>query len=397
VIEPFQIDIPESDLVDLGKRLSRLRLGSPPVGDVWESGVDYGYLGRLIDYWGEGFDWKAQERRLNEYGHNLATIDGQTVHYVHIEADRTRYETATPIVLTHGWPYSFNEFLEFAGRLSDPLNHGQSAEGAFDVVIPSLPGFCFSPRLKDAPFTGEVVATLWHQLMTEALGYERFATYGEDVGAAVSDWLGALFPQSVIGVFATHAAFPPEERAQDLSEAEENFRTWLADKWQTASGYAAIQSTRPDTLAVALNDSPAGLLAWMVEKFVEWSGPEFESSWSRDDVLTTVSLYWFTGTIGTSFLDYYEGRRHSSPVPEVVVPVGVAVQWGERGFPREYAERTYTDLRCWADLPRGGHFTAKQSPDLVASAMREFFSSLGEGGGEGTAAEPRRRPRRPSS
>jgi len=396
VIEPFRIDIPESDLIDLAERLSRTRLGSAPVGEAWESGVDYAYLKDLIDYWRDGFDWRAKERRLNEYEHFLATIDGQSVHFVRVGADRKRYETATPIILSHGWPYSFNEFLEFATWLSDPLGHGGSVRDAFDVVIPSLPGFCFSPPLV-GPFTGEAVAALWQNLMTEELGYPRFVTYGEDVGTTVSDWLGALFPQSVIGVFATHAAFPPEERAQDLSEAEENFRTWLADKWQTASGYAAIQSTRPDTLAVALNDSPAGLLAWMVEKFVEWSGPEFESSWSRDDVLTTVSLYWFTGTIGTSFLDYYEGRRHSSPVPEVVVPVGVAVQWGERGFPREYAERTYTDLRYWADLPRGGHFTAKQSPDLVASAMREFFSSLGEGGGEGTSAEPRRRPRRPSS
>ncbi|MGH3650340.1 MAG: alpha/beta fold hydrolase, partial [Acidimicrobiia bacterium] len=190
------------------------------------------------------------------------------------------------------------------------------------------------------------------------------------------DWLGALYPDEVIGLFSTHAAFPPEERSDNLTKAEEEFRQWLTDKWSTGRGYSQIQSTRPDTLAVGLNDSPAGLLAWLVEKFREWSGPGFEEAWSVDDILTTTSLYWFSQSIGTSFLPYYHGRIHESPLPLVTVPVGVAVQWGERGFPREYAERTYTDLRVWSDLPRGGHFTAKQTPDLVAAAMRDFFADL---------------------
>lgn len=376
MIEPFRIEVQDSDLIDLEERLSKRRLGSPPVGEAWESGVDYAYLDELVDYWRDGFDWRAQERLLNQYDHNLATFGEQKVHFVHIRADRSRYATVTPIILTHGWPYSFNEFLAFAEWLSDPLGHGGSAQDAFDVVVPSLPGFCYSAPLVDTHFTNEVIARLWHRLMTQALGHERFATYGEDVGASVSDWIGALFPRSVIGVFATHAAFPPEERAQDLTDAEKTFRAWLADRWKGASAYAEIQSTRPDTLAVALNDSPTGLLAWMVEKFVEWSGPHFERAWTRDEILTTVSLYWFTGTIGTSFLDYYEGRRHDKPTPLVDVPAGVAVQWGERGFPREYAERTYTNLRFWTDLPSGGHFTAKQSPDLVANSMRAFFGAL---------------------
>lgn len=378
MIEPFQIDIPDSDVIDLRERLSRRRIGPPPAGDRGESGVDYGLLSELADYWETGYDWRLQESRLNGYTHRLATIDANTVHFVHIEAERQRYQAAIPIVLTHGWPYSFNELLEFAAWLSDPLDHGGSADDAFDVVIPSLPGFCFTPSLRDDHFTGEVVARLWHRLMTDTLGYERFATYGEDVGATVSDWVGALFPESVIGLFATHAAFPPDERAGDLTGPEEKFRAWLADKWKTASAYAHVQATRPDTLAVALNDSPTGLLAWMVEKYVEWSGPEFESSWAPDDILTTVSLYWFTGTIGTSFLDYYQGRKHDKSLPLVHVPTGVAVQWGERGFPREYAERTYTDLRCWTDLQSGGHFTAKQSPEAVAKAMRQLFGPLRE-------------------
>ena len=376
VIEPFQIDIPQADLDDLSERLSRTRLGKPGAGEPWESGVDYGYLSDLVEYWQDGYDWRSQETWLNGYEHLMVTVGAQQIHAVRIIADRDRYPEAMPIVVSHGWPYSFLEFLEFGSFLADPLAHGGNDGDAFDVVIPSLPGFGFSPVLVDGPFIEKEVASRWHRMMTEEFGYERYATYGEDVGTTVSDWIGALYPESVIGLFATHAAFPPQERSSDLTVAESQFREWLGQKWATGRGYSQIQATRPDTLAVGLDDSPAGLLAWLLEKFHEWSGPDFDESWSRDDILTTVSLYWFTHTIGTSFLPYYHGRTHDLPVPMVEVPVGVAVQWGERGFPREYAERTYTDVRVWSELPRGGHFTAKQTPDLVATAMRDFFAPL---------------------
>lgn len=374
----FQIRVSDEALDDLRRRLESTRWGSPPAAEPWESGVDYAYLQDLMDYWRSGFDWRQVEQRLNSYPQFLADIDGQTVHFVQVRADRDTYSNVIPVVLTHGWPYSFVEFLDFSARLTNPVASGGTEGDAFDVVIPSLPGFGYSSAFRDGFFTGDTVARLWHRLMTDELGYEKYATYGEDVGAAVSDWIGALNPGLVIGLFATHAAFPPEERSNDLTGAEESFRQWLSDKWKTASGYSVVQGTRPDTLAVALNDSPAGLAAWLVEKYHEWSGPEFDQSWSRDDILTTTGLYWFTQTIGTSFLDYYHGRMHPKPLPLVDVPVGVAVQWGERGFPREYAERTYTNLRYWTDLPRGGHFTAKQSPDLVATSMREFFAPLRE-------------------
>lgn len=372
MVEPFQIRVPDSDLEDLHRRLRGTRLGSAPADEPWESGVDYQYLTGVIEYWRGDFDWRVQERRLNAFPQFLANVAGEQVHFVQIRADPARYSEVVPIILSHGWPYSFVEFLDFAGWLTDPLAGGL----AFDVVIPSLPGYGFSPPLADRPFIASNVAELFHSLMTEELGYDRYATYGEDVGASVSDWLGALHPESIMGLFATHAAFPPDERTDDLSDAEQAFRNWLSEKWKSASAYSAIQSTRPDTLAVGLGDSPAGLLAWFLEKFKEWSGPDFEETWSFDDILTTTSLYWFTRSIGTSFLPYFHGRNHDSPLPMVHVPVGVAVQWGERGFPREYAERSYTDLRTWVELPRGGHFTAKQTPDLVASAMREFFSAV---------------------
>ena len=376
MVESFRVDVPQSDVDHLSRRLDDTRLGTAPAGEPWESGVDYTHLSDLLRYWRHGFDWRAREEWLNAFPQFVADVDGCRIHFAHIRAEPTIYPHPTPVVLTHGWPYSFAEFLDFSRHLTDPLAHGGTSEDAFDVVIPSLPGYGWSSPLTDGPFTSDRVAGLWDRLMTGVLGYEQYATYGEDVGTWVSDWIGALYPGSVIGLFSTHAAFPPDERSHDLSEAETAFREWLAEKWRTASAYSAIQATRPDTLAVGLDDSPAGLLAWLVEKFREWSGPDFEESWSRDDVLTTTSIYWFTRTIGTSFLPYFDGRRHERPVPLVDVPVGVAVQWGERGFPREYAERTYTDVRVWIDLPRGGHFTAKQTPGLVAEAMREFFSGL---------------------
>jgi epoxide hydrolase len=375
-VTPFKINVSQHELDDLRQRLQLTRLGEAPAGEPWESGVDYDYLHGLLDYWQSDFDWRRQEDRLNSYPQYTTVVEGQTVHFVHSRADRDRYSEVIPIILGHGWPYSFVEFLEFSKWLTDPMVHGGSERDAFDVVIPSLPGYGYSPALVDAYFTGDTVARLWHRLMSEKLSYDRYATYGEDVGAAVSDWLGALFPDAVVGLFATHAAFPPEERSEDLTEAEQSFQEWLSDKWRTASAYSAIQSTRPDTLAVGLHDSPAGLLAWLVEKLHEWSGPEFEQSWTPDDILTTVSLYWFTQSIGTSFLAYFQGRNHDQPIPLIDVPVGVAVHSGEQGFPREYAERTYTDLRYWTELPRGGHFTAKQSPDLVSAAMREFYRDL---------------------
>lgn len=370
-MEPFEIRVPEEDLADLNRRLGMSRLGAAPAGEPWESGVDYTVLSSLLGYWSEGFDWRRQEERLNSFPHYRADVGGNAIHFLRVTPDPEMYPDPTPIILTHGWPYSFVEFLPIVPLLVHP----PTGHAALEVVIPSLPGFGFSAPLAEKPFTSDTVARLWHRLMTSVLGHERYVTYGEDVGAGVSDWLGALFPQSVVGIFATHAAFPPPERRQDLTGDETRFREWLEEKWRTGEGYAHVQGTRPDSLAVGLDDSPVGLLAWLLEKFHEWSGPDFEEAWSSDDILTTVSLYWFTRTIGTSFLPYFHGHLEPS-LPRIDVPVGVSVQWGERGFPREYAERTYRHIRMWKELPRGGHFTAKQTPDLVADDLRAFVDSL---------------------
>ena len=375
MLEPYRFEVPAAQWEDLRRRLDAVRALPPPVGRPPDSGIDHVYLSEMIAYWAAGFDWEAQQSRLDAFPQFMADLGDGMIHLVWVKADRDRYPEPTPMILSHGWPYSFVEMLPIVPWLVDPVAHGGETGDACDLVIPSLPGYAHSPALRDLPFTADIVARLWHRLMTEVLGYERYVTYGEDVGTTVSDWTAALHPEAVAGLFATHAAFPPDERLTELTADEERFRGWLDEKWQGGTGYSAIQSTRPDTLAVALGDSPAGMLAWMAEKVIEWSGPSFEEAWTRDDILTMVTLYWFTECIGTSFLPYFDAR-FERPLPMIDVPVGVAVQWGERGFPREYAERTYRDIRTWSQLPEGGHFTVKQSPALVAGAMWEFLRLL---------------------
>ena len=365
--EPFRISVSDGELDDLRTRLARTRYPVPTPSEPWEAGVDIRYLAALMDEWRESFDWRAAEARLNAYPQFTAKVHGERIHFAHLRAEgRADARAPIPIILSHGWPYSFIELLPLAERL---------ARDGFDVVVPSLPGFGFSEVMAE-PFTSMAVAERWHTLMTGVLGYEQYATYGEDVGTWVSDRLAATHPDAVLGLFATHAAFPPDDRRQDLTEEEQAFLDWLEVKWRRASAYSSQQSTRPDTLAVGLTDSPAGLAAWLVEKFREWSGTaDISDYWSRDELLTTISLYWFTSTIGTSFRAYFDDRNET-PMPMIDVPVGVSIQWGERGFPRHYAERTYTDIRFWNDLPTGGHFTAKQTPGLVEADMIAFFDGL---------------------
>ncbi|AOS64115.1 epoxide hydrolase family protein [Actinoalloteichus hymeniacidonis] len=377
-MEPFRIAVSDSALADLRRRLGQTRFARPvrqQEPTAWGVGTAPDYLRDLIEYWATDFDWRARESQLNSFPQFTADVAGETVHFVYLRAKPTPDDAQPiPVILSHGWPYSFIELLALGARLADPAAHGGQPGDAFDVVIPSLPGFGFSEPMRDEPFVPRVVAARWHTLMTEVLGYDRYATYGEDVGAPISDWLAARYPEQVLGLFATHAAFAPDERKQDLSAAEVAFTTRLAEKWKGETAYSALQASKPDTLAATLNDSPAGLAAWLVEKFRGWSG-EFESSWTRDEVLTTVMLYWVTETIGSSFQPYCDHRWDTS-IPEIEVPVGVAVHPGETGFPQSYAARTYRDIRVWEELPSGGHFAGKETPDLLADRMRTFFRPL---------------------
>ncbi|KQZ07743.1 hypothetical protein ASD23_18285 [Agromyces sp. Root1464] len=376
-MEQFTVDIEDDVLVDLRRRIAQRRLPLPTPGAPWSAGTDPAELERLLAYWGGEFDWRSIERRLNTVPQFTADVGGGRVHFAWIRAER-RDPAPVPIILSHGWPYTFAEMLPIVPHLVDPVRHGGRPEDTFDVVIPSLPGFGFSDPPGEAHFVADEIAERWHALMHDVLGYERYASYGEDVGTWISDWTAALHPESVLGLFATHAAFPSAERRDDLTEEEIGFRAALDAKWLGESAYSELQSTKPDTLAAALNDSPTGLAAWLVEKFRTWSGGDeaYRAAWSDDDVLTTATLYWATQSIGTSFRAYYDDRFDTAQMPLVEVPVGVAVQYREHGFPQSYAARTYRDIRAWQQLPSGGHFTVKQSPELVAAAMREFFWPL---------------------
>ncbi|HEY5229318.1 MAG TPA: epoxide hydrolase [Galbitalea sp.] len=361
-MKSFSITVSDEELDDLRYRLDHTRYATAAPGEPWAAGVPPEYLRELVDYWRASYDWRAQEARLNSYPQFLADIEGTAVHFVHRPSTNPN---AIPIILSHGWPYTFVEMLPLADELRD-----------FHVVLPSLPGYGFSAVPATGDVTGPTIAETWHALMAE-LGYDRYLTYGEDIGAGASDWLAALHPESVRGIHAAHAGFPPRELRGQLSEVESDFFVWLADVWSGGDAYSEMQATRPDTLAATLSDSPAGLAAWIVEKFREWSDchGDLESSFSKDQLLTTVMIYWISNSIATSFRPYYDDHR-AAPLPPVTVPAGITVQQHENRYPRELADRTYSDVRFFHLLERGGHFTAAEAPDLVAADLRSFVATL---------------------
>lgn len=373
-MRPFRLQTTDAEFDDLYRRLQGARLPAGPIGDAGdESALTLDRLAALVEYWRDGFDWRAVERSLAAVPQSEADVDGQRIHFAHLDAPADVTDRVA-VVVFHGWPYSFVEMLPLARALAEhPVDLGDGRTLGFDVVVPSLPGFGPSAPLVGRPFTGPVIAELMHGLMTDVLGHRRYLTYGEDVGSTTSDWLAALHPGSVAGLFATHAAFPPASRGEDPTDAE---RAWLdrhEREWARGLAYAKVQATRPEVLAAALTDSPVGLAAWIVEKLLAWSGAG--TWWSDDDLLTTVTLYWCTRSIGSSFRPYRDHPQQPE-LPRIDVPVHVAVQTGERGLPRTYGERTYTDVRRWVDLDRGAHFTAWQVPDVLAEEIRGFAVAL---------------------
>ena len=379
-IREFRISIPQQDLDDLADRLARTRWPASVPGAAWERGVPVSYLRTLADYWRTGFDWRAAQARLNAYPQFTTEIDGQTVHFLHVKSPEP---DATPLLLLHGWPGSIVEFLHVIGPLTDPRRHGADPGQAFDLVIPSLPGFGFSGPVTEAGWGSRRMARALAELMRR-LGYTRYGAQGGDFGALVAPDLGRVDPDHLIGIHvnaATVGFIPfgdiPEEEQAAFSPAEkqrvQRLRAFLAE----GSGYFQIQSTRPQTLSYALTDSPVGQLAWIVEKFKEWTNSAYElpeDAIPRDEILTNVSLYWFTGTAGSAANLYYESM-HSGDWPVLSgVPTGVAV-FAEDIAIRRYAERANNIVR-WSDFDTGGHFAALETPDLLVADIRAFFASL---------------------
>lgn len=385
-MRPFRIDVPQQDLDDLKQRLARTRWPDELPGAGWSRGVPLGYLQELAEYWRTGYDWRAAERRLNGFDQYTAEIDGANVHFVHV---RSPEPTARAIVLTHGWPGSFAEFTEVIGPLSDPREHGGDPADAFHVVVPSIPGYGFSGPTGRTGWDVDRVARAWAELM-HRLGYDRYLAQGGDWGKVISLRLAAAAPERVSGVHLNMlSTFPPEDPEALAALDERDRRRIDRMRWflQEGMGWQKIQSTRPQTLSYGLTDSPVGQLAWIVEKFHEWTDAvqRPEEVVDRDHLLTNVMIYWLTGTAGSSAQLYYESTHLDADLAatwggpwQVSAPVGVAVLPGDATPPiRTFAEGLLPTLRHWTEFPRGGHFAAMEQPELFVQDVRDFARSLG--------------------
>ena len=384
-MQPFRIEIPQDDLDDLRARIAATRWPDDLPDGGWERGVPPSYLRELAEYWRSGFDWRAAEAELNRYPQFTTEIDGANVHFLHV---RSPEPDATPLLLTHGWPSSIAEFLDVIGPLSDPRAHGGDPADAFHLVIPSLPGFGFSGPTRDTGWSTQRVATAWVELMSR-LGYDRYVAQGGDAGSVISLMMGRLDPEHVAGVHVTMLLTVPSGDPAELADLDpaDQARLGVLGRFETElSAYMKLQATRPSTLAYGLTDSPVGQLAWITEKFRDWtdSAKAPEDAVDRDRMLTTVSIYWLTRTAGSSAQLYYEdaamlralseGGLRPPPVP---VPVGVAVFPKDILQPlRRLADRDLTTIAQWTEFDRGGHFAAMEQPESLVTDIRSFARPL---------------------
>jgi pimeloyl-ACP methyl ester carboxylesterase len=378
--ETFNLHVPDAALADLRERLSRTRFPDQAPGNPWTYGTDVDWLMGLIDYWRDGFDWRAQEARLNSFPQYKVSLENIDLHFMHVPGNGP---DPHPLILSHGWPGSVFEFLDLIPRLTNPKQFGADPADAFTVVVPSLPGYGLSFTPGQARFGIDAIADCFAQLMTDVLGYKRFGAQGGDWGAAITARLGRAYPERMSGLHLNMmpAGRDPEALSPQTPEEKrylEELKTWLKEE----AGYGWIQGTRPQTLAFALTDSPAGLAAWVVEKFRAWSdcGGDLETVFTRDQILANIGLYWFTGAIGSSFWPYYSRMHTPWQIEETKI---VSVPTGYCEFPHEIvrpprslAERTFTDIRRWSVMPRGGHFAAMEQPEALAQEIRELFRPL---------------------
>lgn len=381
----FRIEIPQADLDDLKRRIANTRWPDEIPGLGWDRGVPLEYLKELADYWRAGYDWRAAEARLNEFPHFITEIDGTDVHFMHI---RSAEAGARPLIMTHGWPGTVAEFLDVIEPLTNPVAHGGDPADAFHLIIPSIPGYAFSGPTGQVGWDTGRVAGAWKELMRQ-LGYDRYLVQGGDWGMPISLRLGLADPEHVAGIHLNMCVTvpPPDPQAMaGLDQADLARLEFMARFMQDGTGWQRIQSTRPQTLAYALTDSPVGQLAWIVEKYKEWtdSAKVPEDAVSRDHILTAVSIYWLTATAGSSAQLYYESshldadfvRTWVGPWP-LAMPVGVASFPQDAVRPvRRFAEQIMPTLTHWTEFDRGGHFPALEQPKLLVGDIRTFARSL---------------------
>ena len=376
----FTLKVSDQAIADLRERLARTRFPDQPPGEPWAYGTDVGYLQQLVEYWRSTFDWRAEEARLNTFPQYKVPLSGIDLHFLHVPG---KGPAPCPLLLLHGWPGSVFEFLELIPRLTDPASFGGDPADAFTVVAPSLPGYGLSFKPGQPRFGIEEIADCVAELMHNVLGCALFAVQGGDWGAITAARLGYAHPEKLLGI---HLNLLPIRRDQpDVADPTPEEQAYLDQRaiWlREETGYSWIQGTKPQTLAFALSDSPAGLAAWIVEKFRTWTDGDGnpDNAVNRDALLANIALYWFTGAIGSSFWPYYAVRHRPWPVPDgrtIGVPTGYAQFPAEiLRPPRSLAERTYTDIRRWSAMPRGGHFAALEQPEALASEIHAFFRPL---------------------
>ena len=372
----FQLHVPDEVLADLRARLARVRWPDEPPGAPWSYGTSVDYLRGLIEYWRDGFDWRKQEAALNRFTQFKVPIAGIELHYIHQQGIGP---APRPLLLSHGWPGSVVEFHKIIPMLTDPASFGGDPADAFTVVAPSLPGYPLSFQPDQKRFGVVGIADIFATLMTDHLGYRRFAAQGGDWGASITSRLGHAYPDRLTGIHLNFLMVPRDRKLLPGATAEEQQYLREMDEWlKEEAGYQWIQGTRPQTLAFGLSDSPAGLAAWLIEKFRSWSdcAGNPENAFTKDELLTNITLYWVTGAIGSSFWPYYE-RRHSppafSPAKRIEVPTGY-VEFPKEILrpPRSVAELSY-NIQRWTKMDKGGHFAALEQPAALAEDIREFF------------------------
>ncbi len=379
-IEPFRIAVADSTLADLKERLARTRFPDEIPDSGWEYGTNLAYLKELVEYWKTKYNWREHEAELNRFHHFRASVDGLGIHFIH---EQGKGPNPKPLLLLHGWPGSICEFTEIIPMLTDPASHGGDPADAFTVVAPSLPGYGFSDHPASRAMNIQAIAEIFLRLMTGVLGYERFGAQGGDWGSAIVSRMGEVYEQNLYGIHINMISVGPAEgrNAPDLTPEERVFLGDIERFRQGETGYQWIQGTKPQTLAYGLNDSPAGLCAWIVEKLRTWSDchGDVERSFTRDQLLTNVMVYWVTQTINSSMRLYYEVRHHPwrlKPGARIETPTGVAIFPAELiRPPRHWAERIY-NVKRWTVMPAGGHFAAMEEPELLAADIRAFFREM---------------------
>jgi pimeloyl-ACP methyl ester carboxylesterase len=384
-IRPFAVHVPEEDLADLRRRVLATRWPARETVTDQSQGVQLAKLQELVRYWGTGYDWRKVEARLNALPQFTTEIDGLSIHFIHV---RSQHPGALPLIITHGWPGSVLELLKVIGPLTDPVAHGGSAEDAFDVVIPSMPGYGFSEQPRKTGWGPDRIARAWDVLM-KRLGYKRYVSQGGDWGSVISDVMARQAPKGLLGIHVNMPATVPPDVAKALNNGEPAPAGLTAREkaafvsldtfYRKNTGYSAMMVTRPQTVGYGLSDSPAGLAAWMYDKFAQWtySGGEPEKSLTKDEMLDDITLYWLTNSAISSAQLYWENNANNFNAVDISIPAAVTVFPGEiYQAPRSWAERSYHNLVYFNEVDKGGHFAAWEEPALFSVEIRAAFRSL---------------------